>query len=287
MALDNNLVYPSLVSMTSACSNNNETQNILVYYLLLNHNFDKSKIKILESLKINYTVKINYYIIPPMFSRLKRWTEGTDCIYYKLLLPLILPNAKRLIFLDCDTLIYKDLSEMYNLDFNGNYALGYPFHNPEMLDKWGIKVIQYINVGVMLINIEKIINENKALDFLQFSVKNNRKFFFPEQDSINIFFYPYIGLLPLKYGIYLFGNITIFQNIVKKKLRVKINETELMEAIDNPAIIHSCCCYPKIWSISTINCMGDTLICKRFHKDFYFYAKKTNYYSIIYNLYMK
>ena len=107
---------------------------------------------------------------------------------------------------------------MYNLDFNGNYALGYPFHNPEMLDKWGIKVIQYINVGVMLINIEKITNENKALDFLQFSVKNNRKFFFPEQDSINIFFYPNIGLLPLKYGIYLFGNITIFQNNVKKKL---------------------------------------------------------------------
>lgn len=287
MALDNNLVYPTLVSMASACANNNETNNTLVYYLLLSHNFDKKNIEIFESLKLNYTVRINYYIIPPRFSRLRRWTSYTDCIYYKLLLPLILPNVERLIFLDCDTLIYKDLSEMYNLDFNGSYVLGYPFHNPESLDNWGIKVKNYINVGVMLINMEKIIKHNKDFDLLQFSVKNNGKLFFPEQDAINVFFYPDTGLLPLKYGIYLFGNITIFQKIVKKFLRVKLNETELSEAIDDPAIVHFSCCFPKVWSKSTKNCMADTLICERFHRDFYIYANKTNYYSTIHKLYVK
>ena len=287
MSLDNNLVYPTLVSMTSACANNDERQNILVYYLLLSHNFNKDNIEIFESLKLNYTIKINYYIIPPRFSRLKRWTSFTDCIYYKLLLPLLLPHVKRIIFLDGDTLIYKDLSEMYNLDFNGSYVLGYPFHNPQMLDKWGIKVIKYINVGVMLINMEKIINENKDIELLQFSVKNNGKLYFPEQDAINVFFYPDTGLLPLKYGIYLFGNLTIFQKVVKKSLRVKINETELSEAIDDPSIVHFSCCYPKIWSKSTKNCMADTRICERFHKDFYFYANKTNYYSKIHKLYLK
>ena len=170
---------------------------------------------------------------------------------------------------------------------NGSYVLGYPFHNPEMLDNWGIKVKNYINVGVMLINMEKIIKHNKDFDLLQFSVKNNGKLFFPEQDAINVFFYPDTGLLPLKYGIYLFGNITIFQKIVKKFLRVKLNETELSEAIDDPAIVHFSCCFPKVWSKSTKNCMADTLICERFHRDFYIYANKTNYYSTIHKLYVK
>jgi lipopolysaccharide biosynthesis glycosyltransferase len=40
------------------------------------------------------------------------------------------PELERMIFLDGDTLIFKDISEMYNLPFNGNYVLGYPFHTP-------------------------------------------------------------------------------------------------------------------------------------------------------------
>jgi lipopolysaccharide biosynthesis glycosyltransferase len=286
MALDNNIVYPTLVSMTSACSNNDK-KNILVYHLLLSHNFNKSNINILETLKIDYLVIINYYIIPPRFSRLRKWRSGTECIYYKLLLPLILPTVKRIIYLDCDTLVYRDLSEMYNLDFHGNYVLGYPFHNPHILDKWGIRVINHINAGVILINIEKIINENKDFDLLQYVVKNNRKLFFLEQDAINLFFHNYIGLLPLKYGIYLFGNITIFRKKIKKNLRVQLNETELIEAIENPAIVHCSCCYPKFWSRSTYNCFGDTFICDRFNRDFYFFAKKTKFFQKVYNLYMK
>ena len=274
--------------MTSACANNNEEQNILVYYLLLSSNFNKANIDIFESLKMNYTVKINYYIIPPRFFRLRNWGyAGNDCIYYKLLLPIIFPEFERIIYLDCDTLVFKDLSEMYNLDFNGNYYLGYPFHNADMLDKFGIKVINYINGGVLLINIEKLIKNNKDFGLIEFVIKNNHRLYFLEQDAINVYLYPEVGLLPLQYGLYLFGNFSVYQNIVKKMLRVKLNETELKQAIDSPAIIHFSCCGPKIWSISTKNCMADTLICQRFHKEFYFYANKTNYYSKIYNLYMK
>ena len=287
MALDNNLVYPTLVSMTSALENNDQNHNIIIYYLLLSHNFNKENIEIFESLKKNYKVKINYYIIPPRFDKLRRWTNGTQCIYYKLLLPLLLPNLKRIIFLDGDTLVYKNLWEMYNLDFNNNYVLGYPFHSSNMVDKWGIKVKNYINVGCILINLEKIIKENKDIGLIYFSVKYNRGLFFPEQDSINVFFYPNVGLLPLKYGIYLLGNITVFHKNIKKSLRFEINETELIEAIDDPSIVHFSCCFPKLWNKITKNAFGYDSVCKRFQKDFYFYANKTKYYSQIYNLYMK
>ena len=71
MALDNYIIYQALVSMASAWTNNNENKNILVYYLLLSSNFNKANIEIFESLKLNFTVKINYYIIPQRFSDLE------------------------------------------------------------------------------------------------------------------------------------------------------------------------------------------------------------------------
>ena len=149
MSLDNNLIYPTLVSMTSALENNENSKNILVYYLLLSTDFNISNIEIFESLKKKYQVIINYYIIPYIFNNLRKWTKGTECVYYKLILPIIFHNLTRMIYLDGDTLVYKDISEMYELDFNENYILGYPFNCPEVLNKFGIHAINYINGGVL------------------------------------------------------------------------------------------------------------------------------------------
>ena len=60
MALDNKVIYPTLISMVSALENNKKG-NILVYYLLLSYDFITSNIKIFEDLKNKYEVKINYY----------------------------------------------------------------------------------------------------------------------------------------------------------------------------------------------------------------------------------
>ena len=71
MSLDNNLIYPTLVSMTSALENCDKSKNILVYYILLSYNFNISNLDIIESLRDKYPVKINYYKIPPRFNNLR------------------------------------------------------------------------------------------------------------------------------------------------------------------------------------------------------------------------
>lgn len=81
MALDNNIIYQTLVSMTSALENNNNEKNILAYNLLLSADFKKENIKVFESLKRNYPVIINYYVIPNIFGKLKTWRHGTHCHY--------------------------------------------------------------------------------------------------------------------------------------------------------------------------------------------------------------
>lgn len=286
MDLDNNLVYPTLVSMTSALENCDNNKNILVYYLLISHDFDITNCEILESLKLKYQVIINYYMIPPRFIKLRSWTSKTTTIYYKFYMPFLFPNLERYIFLDGDTLIYKDLGEMYKLEFNDNYVLGYPFHTVKYADISGVKMTNYINSGVMLVNNKKIIDDNKDAELLDYTLKNCHKLSYPTQDPINIVFHPHVGFLPLKYGIYLIGSINVFEKEIKKDLRVTINQTELLDAIKDPAIIHFSCCNPKVWHNQSFHDFKEHSVCQKYHNEFYLFAKKTDYYKEILYLYM-
>ena len=286
MSIDKNGIYISLVSMVSALENNNQNKNILIYHLLLSHDFNMEKIEYFESLKEKYDFRINYYIIPNIFNKYKKWRYSST-IYYKLLIPLIFPDYERIIFLDADTLIFKDISEMFNLPFNDNYVLGYPFHTPWMVTINGKHPKIYINSGVLLINIDKIRKDNKDFELIKFTKKNSKKLFFPEQDGINYIFHEKIGLLPLKYGIYLYGNITEYLKGYSYKLKIKLDLKELERAIEDPSIVHLCCCNPKVWYKATKHENHFHHICKRFQKEFYFYANKTKFYDTIYNNYMK
>ena len=281
-SLDNGIVYPTFVSMVSGLENTNSNNSLLVYHLLLSHDFNTSKIEIFDSLKKNYTVKINYYLIPNMFSYLRKWGKGTECIYYKIILPIMFPDLKRIIYLDGDTLIRKDISEMYNSPFNDNYILGFPFYMSHVMNKFGIKATHYINGGCLLFNIEKIRKDKKDVDLLQFTFKKNRRLGFLEQDSINYIFYPNIGFLPLKFGIYMIGNKYTFKSLIKYS-KTTINMTEGYEAVADPGLVHFSCCWPKVWQNGTKNLFKDHHVCLRYQKEFYYYANKTQYYSDIYN----
>jgi lipopolysaccharide biosynthesis glycosyltransferase len=166
MALDNNIIYPTLVSMTSALENNNNKKNLLVYYLLLSEDFKKENIEKFESLKKNYPVIINYYIIPNIFDNFKKWTHRTYCHYYKIIIPMLFPNLERILYLDTDTLIFKDLSKMYNLDFNHNYIIGAQATDKYIIKKFNAKIKIYVNAGVILFNIKKIRKHDKDIKLI-------------------------------------------------------------------------------------------------------------------------
>ena len=283
-SLDNKLVYPTLVSMLSGLENCNK-DNFIFYHLLLSHNFNTSDIEIFESLKENYEVKINYYIIPHMFSSSMKWTDNTDCVYYKILIPFMFPDYERMIYLDCDTLIRHDILEMYQYPFNGSYILGFPFYMGYIMSKYGIKKPEhYVNGGCLLFNIKKIRKDHKEIDFLSLTFRNNSKWLFREQDVINYSLYPKIGFLPLKYGMYMIGSKYTFKALASR-IYSPLNFTEAEEAIKDPSIVHFSCCWPKVWTNGTKNLFKSKEICLRYQEEFYFYANKTKYYQIIFDTY--
>ena len=288
MALDNNIIYPTLVSMTSALENNNNKNNILAYNLLLSHDFNKENIQIYESLKKNYSVIINYYIIPDIFSGFKAWSHGTHCHYYKLIIPFLFPYLERILYLDSDTLIFKDLSKMYNLNFNHNFILGSQAHDKYIMKKFNIKVKALVNSGVLLFNIKKIRKHNKDIKLLYFTMKNSKKLKYPEQDSINIVFNPKIGILPYEYGMRIIDSLNTYKKYCEPVYIIKYSINEINNAIKRPAILHLTYCSPKVWYRVSKSLFKNDSICIKYQKEFYFYAKKTKYFSKIYHkLYVK
>jgi lipopolysaccharide biosynthesis glycosyltransferase len=268
--------------MLSGLENCN-SENLLIYHLLLSHDFNKSEIPFFETLKEKYTVKIYYYIIPNIFGQMRKWTSGTDCVYYKILLPFMFPDLERIIYLDGDTLIRKDIYEMYNYPFNGSYILGFQFYMGYIMKRYGIKKPEhYINGGVLLFNIKKIRKDKKDLDLLYGTIKKWYKWAFLEQDSINLIFYPKIGFLPLKYGIYMIGDKVAFKAL-SRFIYSKLNLTEGYEAVKDPALVHFSCCWPKVWTNGTKNLFRSKKICLRYQNEFYYYVNKTKYFKDIYN----
>ena len=176
---------------------------------------------------------------------------------------------------------------MYNLDFNDNYVLGFYDLLVDGVDYLGVKSSIYINAGVILLNLKKIREDKKINDLINITLNPNFKLKKNVQTAMNYIFYPKIGRLPSKYGIWNFedkSDITFFLNI----LRTKIPMEELEDALKNPTIIHTVLCYPKPWFKDphyyyqlTYCKQRKNCSCKKYFDMWHFYAEKTEYYDYI------
>ena len=83
------------------------------------------------------------------------------------MLASIVPQYKKMLYLDVDIIVNTDLSELYDVNLEGNYYGGVR-HPTYYLGNWGghCKLLDipdlhsYINAGVLLINLEKIREDN-------------------------------------------------------------------------------------------------------------------------------
>ena len=160
--LDNQYTYPTIVSITSILENASSHTYYIFYLLVDKKTFKKENKEKFENLEKRYErCEINIIEITDKNfknANTKRYPLAT---YYRLILADLLPDINRIIYLDGDTLIYTDLSEMYNLDMGNNIILGFVDNSYKKAEEFGIKTYKYIVAGVLLINLKKIRKENK------------------------------------------------------------------------------------------------------------------------------
>ena len=283
---DINYKYILLVSMFSLLSNCNKEKSFIIYHILCSPDFNVEAVTIYKSLfkKFSHNVEMIFYNMGNLFHNRKnaRFSEAT---LYRVLAPLFI-YSDRLIHLDGDTLVFKDLNEMYNLDFNDNYIFGmYDFFS-HGVDYLGLKSNIYINAGVILLNLKKLREDNKVYEFIKLS---DSKTYLANYDQtlFNYLLYPKIGRLPSKYSIFNFSDKSDIE-IYLKYLRTKVPIEEIEEALKDPTVVHNTLCYPKIWSNNTVyqttftNC-GErhNCSCKRDFDIWHSFARQTDYYDEI------
>lgn len=290
MSLNSKYVYILLVSMTSILFNCNKNETFIKFHILCTPDVNDTTILKIKSLMKQFpeNLELIFYNMGKNFIS-KKDNYRSQATYYRLILPIII-NSDRIIYLDGDTLSFKDLKEMYNSNFDDNYVLGFLGFVSWGLDYLGIKANNWINAGVLLLNLKKIREDNKCNELLR-SIKSKIKLNNDDNTVINYALYPKIGKLDAKYVIFNFLDRMDIK-VYSKYLRQKINISKLEYAIKNPGIIHFVLCAPKPWYFKTKFIKKVTACkkrkncsCRKFHYLWYIYAKKTEFYHEIINYY--
>lgn len=241
MATDNKYADFTLVSILSAIKNaRKETK--LKFYLLVTDDFSEdNKRKTLKIVNKFKNCDINIINMGGCYKNAPKGTWGT-AMYYRLKLSSILKGESKCIYLDGDTLVLNDLTNMYNLNVKDYYVAGvadYLRFSKSYGKKIGIKEMNsFICSGVLLWNLDKIREdkiENEFEKFLQEISAGKRQVRLPDQDLINLVCFGKILVLPQKYGA--LYNV-IKQKRYKNSFAIFGSKDEWLEAKQNPIIVH-------------------------------------------------
>lgn len=280
MSLNEKYIYQLLVSIESILINCDNSRSFLTFHILCNPDIKQISLFKIKSLIKKYTnFEIICYNMGNNFMNHKN-EFYSSAAYYRLLTPIFI-DVDRLIYLDGDTITLKDLSDLYKNEFNDNYVLGFLDYSDCEGEIWSER---YINDGVILLNLKKIRNDKKAYDLLNMTM-NNTKLKKHDQTVINKVFYPKIGLIPFKYGIWNFQNKFDLIDYMKR-LKLELNITQLEEALKDPGIMHNVRGWPKIWNkiykyryIKINGKLQKNYYFQEHYKMWHHYAKKTDYYN--------
>lgn len=105
----------------------------------------------------------------------------------------LFPQLDKVLCLDYDVIFTDNISDLWDIPLGDNYfgAIKQPKKSTEEQN--------YINTGVLLMNLQKIREDH--IDDILLDALNNYKYFFPEQDCINEYFNNKIYLLNPKYNV--------------------------------------------------------------------------------------
>lgn len=133
--------------------------------------------------------------------------------YYRILLPNLLPEVDRVLYLDYDTLVVNDLASLWQRDLEGNFLgcvrdLGIVVKNSWGKDLFGKYKADYFNSGVLLMDLHLLRKYSLITYFYQFILETTDFFVLGDQDAYNLFFKDAVKYLDIEnnYVIQLFAS---------------------------------------------------------------------------------
>ena len=277
-ALNNEFTLPLIVTLTSVLYNADKNTFYIVHIMISEDFLEVNKRKIIGLNKKYKNFKI---IFLDLKDKYKGWITHRYydiSTYYRLSLSDLVFDFDKIIYLDCDTLVHKDLSEMYNLEMNNYYYMGIPNMEIGLMEINGTR--NFIGAGVMLINLKELRRLNATNLFVQYYNAHGTKKV--DEYLINVVFCRNIGFLALKFGLPDFHTSLFSVETFYKKFRghLKMPLEEFIKASKDPSITHNNYTLKKWWThhFSSLSNIG---------KKWIFYASKSNILSDVCQEYTK
>lgn len=214
------------VNMLKSIIYNNDI--FLDVYILYNKLSIVSINSIIDFLEANNYGKLHtYFINAKEYNFPQKIQYISDVTYYRLFAPFIIKeDIDRLLYLDSDIIVTGKINDLYNIDFEENIIVGCKnmlckemnHLNNEFNQGLGLPVNnEYINAGVILIDIpkyKKFISEQAIMDFIN---ENQEILKMQDQDVINKLFYKKIKIVDNKYN---FQINTVEEHFVDNDIRI-------------------------------------------------------------------
>lgn len=277
IVINNNYAMQASVVIASLIANKLDSTN---YHIkIITDVFDEENSTKILSMQSN-SVKIDIIQLGVKYNDLTNNTRWPNIIFYKFDVPFLFNDYEKVILLDADTIVLKDLTELYNTPLGDNYA-GVVNDITMILknDKFTKQIKHYFNIGVMLFNLKTIRKDFSPESFINCYKQNIDLFLSPEQDTLNYLFgdkiihlhskYQYITL----YDNYLKSNFMKFHNIKDKK-ELEINNLVILHFAQMRPWKYFNLPYGKIWD-------------DYFKQSLYYKKEKKSYYNFFFNLYRR
>lgn len=189
---------------------------------------EDEKSSILSYLK-SHNADIAYYTLDTgVISKFVLPANWTPAAYYKMFFPLLVPDSvRRLLYLDTDTIVLKDLTSLYNIDLDGrplaavydNYVKTQPLLN---INEEG----EYFNSGVMLIDVPLWRNQQITEKAINYTLSFPERIRFVDQCALNGVLHHHWKRIDQKY------------NLLYSYIPQHISLKELKNFLSDKAIIH-------------------------------------------------
>lgn len=184
---DESYAMPTGVAIQSLIENASKKSRYNIYIVAVN--LDEKSIKNLKKLQTNkcrIIIKQTENIYADINTKHPHVSKAA---LLKFNLPNILSNLDKVLYLDGDILVLNDLSELYNTDLNNKYA-GVVKDMAGTVAEGHAKRLNhqdYFNSGMMLLNLEKMRQDNIAERLLDYKLYKDIKHFM-DQDCLNYVF---------------------------------------------------------------------------------------------------
>lgn len=254
-ALYNGVAIKSLIE--------NASKDYKYKIIILHQDLSEESIEKISKMKTdNVDIEITYMkenlkMITDRVENRLRCDYFTLSIYFRIFIADMYPQYEKGIYIDSDIVVPGDISELYNIELKDNILAASPDYSireiPELMhyveNAVGVNKNEYINSGVLLMNLKKMREKKLGTNFLELLNKYHFDCVAPDQDYINA----------------MCNGQIVFLN---EEWDAMPNDNK--EKLTNPRLIHYNL-FAKPWCYDNI----------QYEEYFWEYAKKTEFYDEI------